>query len=398
VTPTGVTTAKIENLAVTTGKIDDLAVTTGKIDDLAVTTGKIDDLAVTVDKIGGGAVSAAKLASDAVTNAAIVDGTLSLTKLDTDVTTELELTDFKTALLATGPITPANPALVDFERIASVPADIKNKKASDLDCAPGVTPCVQDSEIQSVSGSKVSGAVASATTATNALDLACTGCVSATDLGADAVVGRALGGNEILQGSIAGEGGVGTAGATGDIARGTITGEALDATAAIVGNLALATVGSDNLADGAVSASKLGSDVEARLVAIEGDITDLQTRTDTLEQNFLDLADSAKSTPAVSSKHLTGYTVATATAAASVPPAIPAGGVGEMLLTVTGITENDLFTANTSPTTPLPNGVFVTGVDVDAAGTIVHVRLFNSTAAPVSPVNIDWKVRWMDLG
>jgi hypothetical protein len=83
---------------------------------------------------------------------------------------------------------------------------------------------------------------------------------------------------------------------------------------------------------------------------------------------------------------------ATTTAAASVPAAIPAGGTGEFALTVSEITESDLMSVNTSPTTPLPSGLLITNTFVDALGGLVHVRVYNSTGAPITPTNIDWKV------
>ena len=82
----------------------------------------------------------------------------------------------------------------------------------------------------------------------------------------------------------------------------------------------------------------------------------------------------------------------TTTTPTSLPVAIPAGGTGEFILTIPGIFENDLLTVNTSPTTPLPNGLLTTSFDVDPLGGLVHVRVFNSTAAASTPTNIDWKV------
>jgi hypothetical protein len=82
----------------------------------------------------------------------------------------------------------------------------------------------------------------------------------------------------------------------------------------------------------------------------------------------------------------------TTTVSASVPASIPAGGIGEFVLTVPEISENDLMNVNTSPTTPLPRGLLITSFDVDPLGGLVHVRVYNSTSAVITPTNIDWKV------
>ena len=74
------------------------------------------------------------------------------------------------------------------------------------------------------------------------------------------------------------------------------------------------------------------------------------------------------------------------------PAAIPAGGTGEFVVTVPEISDNDLMNVNTSPTTPLPRGLLMTSFYVDVLGGLVHVQVYNSTSAPITPINIDWKV------
>ena len=76
------------------------------------------------------------------------------------------------------------------------------------------------------------------------------------------------------------------------------------------------------------------------------------------------------------------------------PAAIPAGGTGEFVVSAPEISGDDLLTVNTSPTTPLPQGLLMTSFDVDPVGGLVHVRVYNSTSAAVTPTNIDWKVMY----
>ena len=295
--PTGVTTAKLENSAVTSLKVEDGTIATVDLrdasNDLAsptgVTTAKIEDHAITTDKIANGAVRTADLADASnggtargVTTAKVEDGAITDAKLDPNGLRKA-FADYQTALssAAVGGPTPNNPtSLVDWTRLKGVPLDFADNidnvdggTASNLNCASATPTCVQDAEIEGVSGSKVTSAVANATNAANATtaatattaltatDLGCTGrCVGAGELATDAVVGRALGGSSvsnIAAGSIRGQA-PGSATSAGDIAIGTITGQGSAAPgAAISGNLAALTVGVDNLAPGAVTTAKI---------------------------------------------------------------------------------------------------------------------------------------------
>ncbi|MBW3650246.1 MAG: hypothetical protein KY458_06740, partial [Actinobacteria bacterium] len=166
------------------------AVNTNVIRDEAVTGAKIAPLTITAANLVGNdkdnamllqvrAVSARALADGAVTNRAITDGAISLTKLDTDVATQDELNaattgdnsplnNFKKELANTGPkgegaSSKPNDATdpVSFNKVKDIDPDILLKKAADVVCVK----CVENGDINDLDGSKITGAITTATIA-----------------------------------------------------------------------------------------------------------------------------------------------------------------------------------------------------------------------------------------
>lgn len=312
-----VDTNVIRNGAVTNAKLDSTigseAVDTNVIKDQAVTGAKIAPLTITAANLQGNdkdngllsqdrAVSAKALADDAVTNRTIADGALALAKLEVDIATQSELEDattgaasplntFKRELSNTGtfneggaskPNDPTDP--VSFNKVKDIDPDILLKKAADVVCSE----CVDDTDIKKVAGSKVegniaagqiNGALTSATidagaitgTVTAAGLSWCAGCVDLDDLAAGSVKGRALGGDEIVQNSIAG-------GSAGDIALGTITGqEPPSGTETLSGNIALGTITAANLAPAAALNNLAPGSINTLKLADGAVTTDKQT-------------------------------------------------------------------------------------------------------------------------
>jgi hypothetical protein len=158
------------------------------------------------------------------------------------------------------------------------------------------------------------------------------------------------------------------------------------------------SINATQISTGTVSFSMLENAVQNRITALETAATSLDTRATALEQKFTDLADSSKTTPAVSSQHLTGDNVTTVSAVAANVDPIPADTVATVVLTVTGIGDEDLFTV--TPPGDFGGGLIIQRADVTAPNTIT-VTLYNASATnktvPTLVTSLPWKVRWIDL-
>lgn len=105
VADSGITTAKLNNLAVTAAKLGNAAVETAKLADLAVDAFKLANSSVTSTKIANAAVGSAAIANLAVGNAAIANGAITDAKIQDATITSAKIANLAAEKILTGTIT-----------------------------------------------------------------------------------------------------------------------------------------------------------------------------------------------------------------------------------------------------------------------------------------------------